>query len=548
MLPPMAMLGVVSLFSGLASAAPVIRPHQVVNAASYYAPGLPSGSIAEGSLFSIFGSGLGPAQGVQQTSFPLQNTVSGVSIQVTQGSTVVNALPLYVAQGQINALMPSNTPLGWVSLRVAVNGIKSNPAPVFIVHDSPGVFTFTGTGIGPAALQNAFSATNLVLNSNQASATPGQTEVLYLTGLGPINAPDNQAPPVNVPTTPVEVWVGGVPAAVVYSGRSPCCSGLDQVDFAVPQNAPQGCWVPVSVRTSHAMLSNFTSMAIASNGGACSEPANALAPAILNGGSLGILTLTRMTIHQDVGVNAPVDVTDDFVVFNALQYTSGPFAFAPWASLPAAGACTVYPGVGDFFEGGKVPDVSSAYSALDPGTQVQISGAGGSQATTLLASGAPLGSYLPLYSLPNGLFLAPGNYTVSGPGGVDVKAFNAAISVPAPLNWTNRDQITIVNRSQPLTLNWSGATNGQTFSILGMESDLPSNSSEVFLCVTAPGASSFTIPSQVLSALPASQPTALKSKGAIYLVATNDAAFSASGLTVARAAAVFMTGKTVIFQ
>jgi len=26
-----------------------------------------------------------------------------------------------------------------------------------IVHDSPGIFTFTGTGIGPAAVQNAFS-------------------------------------------------------------------------------------------------------------------------------------------------------------------------------------------------------------------------------------------------------------------------------------------------------------------------------------------------------------------------------------------------------
>ena len=539
------MLAVAGLFCAPTSAAPVIRPHQVVNAASYYVPGLPSGSIAQGSLFSIFGSGLGPAQGVQQISFPLQNTFSGVSIQVTQGATVVNALPLYVAQGQINALMPSNTPLGWVSLRITVNGVKSNPTPVYVVHDSPGVFTFTGTGIGPAALQNALSSTNLALNTNQASATPGETEVIYLTGLGPINAPDNQAPPVNVPTTPVEVWVGGVPATVTYSGRSPCCSGLDQIDFVVPQNAPQGCWVPVSVRTSNTTLSNFTSMAIANNGGACAEPANALAPAILNGGSLGILTLTRMSIHEDVGVNAPVDVTDDFVVLNAVRYNSGLFAFAPWASLPPAGSCTVYPGVGDFFEGGKVPDVTSAYSALDPGTQIQISGTG---AVTLLDSGSPLGSYLPLYSLPNRLFLAPGNYSVSGAGGADVGAFNAAISVPAQLNWTNRDEITTVNRSQPLTLNWSGASNGQAFSILGMESDLPSNSSEVFLCVAAPGASSFTIPSQVLSAMPASQPTALRSKGAIYIVATNDAAFSASGLTVARAAAVFMTGKTVIFQ
>src|ERR1035438_638101 len=43
-------------------AKPAIYIHSVVNGASYYAPGLPGGSIAEGSLFSIFGSRLGPSQ------------------------------------------------------------------------------------------------------------------------------------------------------------------------------------------------------------------------------------------------------------------------------------------------------------------------------------------------------------------------------------------------------------------------------------------------------------------------------------------------------
>jgi len=535
------------LACGGMQAAPVIYPHQIVNAASYYAPGLPAGSIAEGSLFTIFGSGLGPVQGVQQSSFPLTTTFSGVSIQVTQKSTTVNAIPLYVSQGQINALLPSNTPLGWVSVWVTVNGSKSNPSPVYIVHDSPGVFTFTGTGIGPAALQNAVSATNLPLNSNQASATPGQTEVLYLTGLGPINAPDNQAPPANLPATPVEVWVGGVPATVVYSGRSPCCSGLDQIDFVVPPNAPQGCWVPVYVRTSHTTVGNFTSMAISADGGACLEPANPLAGPILNGSSLGILTLTRMTIHEDVGVSATLDVTSDFVAFNATKYKPSPFAFAPFASLPPAGTCTLYPGIGDFFEGGKVPDVASASTALDPGTQIQISSANSSQQITLLASAAPLGSYLPLYSLPNSLYLAPGSYTVSGPGGADVAAFSTSVSVPAPPVWTNRDQITAVNRSQPLTLSWSGAA-GQMVTVMGMDSDLPSNSSAVFLCSGPAGANSLTIPREVLSAVPASQPSALRSKSAIYLVFTNDSGFSASGLSVARSAAVLMTGKTVRFQ
>jgi uncharacterized protein (TIGR03437 family) len=528
--------------------APAIYPHQVVNAASYYSPGLPAGSIAQGSLFTLFGTGLGPAQGVQQSSFPLMTTFSGVSIQVTQKTNSVSAIPLYVSQGQINALMPSNTPLGWVSVVVTVSGAKTNPSPAYIVHDSPGVFTFTGTGIGPAALQNAVSGASLPLNSNQASAMPGQTEILYLTGLGPISSPDNQAPPANVPTTPVEVWVGGVPASVTYSGRSPCCSGLDQIDFVVPASAPQGCWVPVSVRTSHTTVSNFTSMAISADGSPCSEPTNPLAGPILNGGSLGTLTLTRMTIHEDLGVTAPVDVTSDFVAFNATQHTSSPFAFAPWASLPPAGSCTVYPAIGDVFEGGKVPDETSSYSALDPGTQVQIANSAGSQPATLIASAAPLGSYLPLYSLPNTLYLAAGNYSVRGAGGSNVGAFNASITVPSPLVWSNRDATNTVSRSAALTLHWSGGAPSQMIMILGMDSDLPSNSSAVFLCTAAAGATSLTIPEQVLSAIPSSQPSALRSKSVIYIVATSDAGFVASGLSVARAAAVYMTGKTVRFQ
>src|SRR5579872_5863850 len=188
------------VFSIALQAKPAIYLHQVVNAGSYYPTGLPAGSIAQGSLFSIFGSALGPQQGISQSSFPLSNSFSGVSIQVTQGSRSVNAIPLYVSASQINAIMPSNTPLGWVSVSVIFNG-TSNPAPVYVVHDSPGIFTFTGTGIGPAALQNIQSSGSLVNNGYQASAMPGQTEQLYLTGLGPISASDNQPPPSGNPAT-----------------------------------------------------------------------------------------------------------------------------------------------------------------------------------------------------------------------------------------------------------------------------------------------------------------------------------------------------------
>ena len=527
------------------TAKPVIYPHSVVNAASFFSPGLPAGSIAEGSIFSLFGTGLGPAQGMQQSAFPLTTTLAGVSIQVKQGATSVSALPLFVVAGQVNALMPSNTPLGWVSVWVNYNGQQSNPSPVFIVHDSPGIFTATGTGIGPAAVQNAINATSVVPNSNQASAKPGQTEVLYLTGLGPISAPDNQPAPAGNLATAVEVWVGGISAAVAYSGRSPCCSGLDQIDFVVPPNAPQGCWVPVAVRTSNVTIANYVSMAIDPTGAPCSDPSNTLSAAIVKGGPLGELTLTRIVVHEDVGVNAAVDVSNDFATYAATNQPGGQFAFTPFLSTPPVGTCTVYPGVGDFFDFGQIPQ--GVIPNLNSATQLSISGQGTSQNASLTNSAAVLGSSLPLYSLPNLLYLNAGTYSVSGSAGSDVGAFMASVVVPSALTWINQDQITIVNRSQPLMLTW---TNGgsQPVGIMGIGSDLPTNSSALFLCLATPGSITFAVPPQVLSALPPSQPDPLKSKSVIYLVSSTASTFMANGLNSGFASGVYIAGKTVILQ
>ena len=541
-----------SLLFCVASAAvqaqlPAIFPHGVVNAASLLSPGLPAGSIAQGSIFSIFGTNLGPATGVQATTFPLGNTLSGVSITATQGSNVVNILPVYVQQGQINALMPSNTPPGTVSLRVTYNGLKSNPSPVNVVHDSAGVFTFTGTGGGAAALQNEASDGSLTLNSTQNSATLGQTVQMYLTGLGPISAPDNQAPPANTPNTPVEVWVGGVPASVSYGGRSPCCSGLDQIDFVVPANAPSGCWVPVQVRTSKANIGNGVSMAIAANGGACSDPENPLTSAIVDGGAIGTLSLTRTTVHQDVGVNNPIDITGDSLEYSALQEPGGAFVSPPLLAAPPPGTCATYAGIGDFWSTLQAPD-ATASTALDPGTHFSISGPGGSESASLTSSTAALGSSLPLWSLPGTLFLSPGTYTVSGTGGADIGGVNVQITVPGPITWSNRDQTTTVSRAQPLTLTWSGGPSGQTIAILGENSDLRTNSSALFYCVAPAGATSFTVPPQILAAIPPSRPNALDSTGIIFITSSSLELFQARGLTVGVASTVNRTGKTVIFQ
>jgi hypothetical protein len=61
-----------------AGAQPVINPNGIVNSASYLAPGLPGSGIAQGSIFTISGKGLGPATATAAPGvFPLSHHAGG---------------------------------------------------------------------------------------------------------------------------------------------------------------------------------------------------------------------------------------------------------------------------------------------------------------------------------------------------------------------------------------------------------------------------------------------------------------------------------------
>jgi len=115
------------------------------------------------------------------------------------------------------------------------------------------------------------TATQYDLNTGADSAQPGQLEIIWGTGLGAINGPDNLPPPVGNLATPSSITVGGIPAAIIYSGRTPCCSAVDNIYFTVPANAPLSCTVPVQVILNGSNMSNTVTMAISKNGGQCSN-------------------------------------------------------------------------------------------------------------------------------------------------------------------------------------------------------------------------------------------------------------------------------------
>ncbi len=215
--------------SSLLATPPTIATPGIENAASYSNPGFPNGSIAQGSLFVVFGSALGPAAIQYATSFPLPSTLSGTSINVTVNGTTLPCPMIYTSDGQLAAILPSAIPTGTGTLVVSYNG-ATHAAPINVVTSSPGIFTVNQQGNGVAVIQDGSGQPNA---SNYAF-NPGETVVIWGTGLGPISGSDADVPPTgNLPGITVAAYVGGQPAAVVYAGRSQD-AGVDQINITLP--------------------------------------------------------------------------------------------------------------------------------------------------------------------------------------------------------------------------------------------------------------------------------------------------------------------------
>jgi uncharacterized protein (TIGR03437 family) len=162
--------------AGAFAQGPLIYSRSVYNAASFLPAGVPGGAIARGSIFSVFGTRLGPAAGARAGSFPLGTVLANVSVTYAAATTNVNVIPIFVSATQINAIMPSNAPLGNGSLQVTFNNTRSNFVPVRVAASAFGVFNALGVGFGPGILQNFVSQTEQPINSPTMAARAGTSD------------------------------------------------------------------------------------------------------------------------------------------------------------------------------------------------------------------------------------------------------------------------------------------------------------------------------------------------------------------------------------
>lgn len=546
------LLFLVTLLSAAALAQPVVDA--VLHSASYALPGMPNYGIPQGGIFTVFGKNLGPGGLKQVSAFPLLPNWEGITIKVTVDGTTVDAVPISYAavnaasSTQVSAILPSNTPNGDGTLVLSFNNQPSAAFNVKVVEHSFGLYTLNSAGSGPAVMTDADFNVNYLTQSMR----PGQVVILWGTGLGRVTGQEFNGPLPGNLDYDVKVYIGGKLANVTYRGRSGCCAGLDQIVVEIPQGV-DGCYVPLAVSVD-GVVSNFTTISVAANGGACSAQGFVTGQELSdaqgrNSLRLGTIFLSRLTFKFSVPGLGDITFSTDSGNADFYRYDFNQLIRSQGTSgLGSIGSCSVF-----VYSGEDAQNIDPIVgTGLDAGNSIALNGPKGAKQlakqakgvySALLGGGSPLGGDPP--------YLDQGPYTATGPGGVDVKVFTAQLNLPQAVTWQNQDSISDIDRSKDLLITWTGGDQNSYVTIYGTSSiEVPKPAGAGFICVERADKHQFTVPSVVLSALPgsAASPDGIPNGFMLVGNTTNPARFPAEGLDVGLFFGTSLSGKGVNFK
>ena len=198
--------------------------------------------LTPGGIFTVYGSGLGPAEVVTGTfdaSGRLPFQLAGTSLLVNGTLAPI----LYTSSNQLSAIAPMSLDgAETANVSVGLPGLISTPLAVPVMASDPGLFTLNRNGVGPIACLNQDGT----LNSSRDPASSGSIVALYAAGLG-VTSPILTDGALTSATNPaklrdqVTVNVGGKPAPVIYSGPAPgAIAGLYQINIEIPAGLAAG--------------------------------------------------------------------------------------------------------------------------------------------------------------------------------------------------------------------------------------------------------------------------------------------------------------------
>src|SRR5439155_8389667 len=277
-------------------------------------------------------------------------------------------------------------------------------------------------------------------------------------------------------------------------------TGTDLILIQLPDDAPEGCYVPIAIRAG-GVTSNVASISISATGASCSDPTGLAASDIELARKSGQLNMGSIQLtHFDFGQFSPDDEAAG--AFGRYNFNSLLSAFAPGVpqvgirqsiSTPPLGTCTVSPGTPtrpDIFD---LKDDPIHPLFLNVGQALNLSGPKG---TAQLPA--------PSYHFQGNNAITPGDYTVdNGTGTPAFGSFKATLTLPPMLTWTNKDALASADRTQDLTVTWSGGVPDKEYAlIVGLSANRQAAAG--FLCAEKVSAGKFTVPAWVLSSIPKS--------------------------------------------
>jgi len=206
----------------------------LVNAASFL-PG-----VCPGGLATIFGQDLSDITGsITATTTPLPIELAGIQVQVNGIYAGMYSIANTNGQDQISFQVPWETDTGPNAAQVTIfnsgDVVGTVQADSFI--EDPGIFVSGGYPVAAAPDGSLISADN--------PAAPGDTLVVYTTGLGPVslNLLDGDPAPLSPlahTQDPFQVLVAGEPCEVAFSGLAPGFVGVYQLNIVLPSDVPPG--------------------------------------------------------------------------------------------------------------------------------------------------------------------------------------------------------------------------------------------------------------------------------------------------------------------
>ena len=215
----------------------------VLNGASFE-----SDALSPGCIVSIFGTALGPDDGVSMAINSDNRAHTGLAgIRVLFDGYL--APLLFVQAFQIDAIVPfeiAGQPKA--HLQVERDGRIYDVGDIPITNASPGLFTSSSSGQGQSSVLNQ----DYSVNSSDNPASTGSVVILYGTGGGVFDRaiPDGTIMDADLAglALPASVQIDGVDSEVLYAGSAPgLVAGVIQVNVRIPQQIRSGS-VPIVLK------------------------------------------------------------------------------------------------------------------------------------------------------------------------------------------------------------------------------------------------------------------------------------------------------------